>query len=45
MHNRIENGLYGQSTASRISIKNMRRTRMFQKNAYITVDFLEKQAM
>jgi len=40
----FENGCTANLTASRISIKNMRRTRMFQKNAYITVDFLEKQA-
>lgn len=39
----FENGCVANLTASRISIKNMRRTRMFQKNAYITIDFLEKQ--
>jgi predicted dehydrogenase len=30
-------------TASRISLKKMRKTRFFQKNAYISVDFLEKE--
>lgn len=39
----FENGCTANLTASRISMKNMRRTRMFQKNAYITIDFLEKQ--
>ncbi len=39
----FENGCTANLTASRISMKNMRRTRIFQKNAYITVDFLEKQ--
>jgi len=31
-------------TASRISTKNMRKMRIFQKNAYISVDFLEKKS-
>ncbi len=39
----FENGCTANLTASRISMKNMRRTRIFQKNAYITIDFLEKQ--
>lgn len=39
----FKNGCTANLTASRISMKNMRRTRIFQKNAYITVDFLEKQ--
>ncbi|MDO5088653.1 MAG: hypothetical protein Q4D53_02600, partial [Leptotrichiaceae bacterium] len=30
-------------TASRISMKNMRKSRFFQKDAYISVDFLEKK--
>ncbi len=30
-------------TASRISLKNMRKSRFFQKDAYISVDFLEKK--
>ena len=36
------NGCVANLTASRISLKNMRKSRLFQKNAYITVDFLEK---
>jgi len=31
-------------TASRISMKNMRKARFFQKDAYISVDFLEKKS-
>jgi len=31
-------------TASRFSLKNMRKTRFFQRNAYISVDFLKKSA-
>ena len=38
------NGCVANLTASRISLKNMRKTRIFQKNAYITMDFLEKKA-
>ncbi len=43
---RIEfnNGCVANLTASRISMKNMRKTRFFQKDAYISIDFLEKQA-
>lgn len=43
---RIEfnNGCVANLTASRISLKNMRKTRIFQRDAYITVDFLEKQS-
>ncbi len=40
----FENGSVANLTASRLSLKNMRRHRMFQKDAYITVDFLEKKA-
>jgi predicted dehydrogenase len=42
---RIEfvNGCVANITASRISLKNMRKTRFFQKEAYISVDFLEKK--
>lgn len=42
---RIEftNGCVANLTASRISLKNMRKTRFFQKDAYISVDFLEKK--
>ncbi len=38
----FENGAVANLTTSRISLKNMRKTRFFQKDAYITVDFLEK---
>ena len=43
---RIEfnNGCVANLTASRISMKNMRKSRFFQRDAYIAVDFLEKQA-
>ncbi len=37
------NGCVANVTASRLSIKNMRKMRMFQKNAYVSVDFLEKK--
>jgi len=36
------NGCVANITASRISMKNMRKSRFFQKEAYIAVDFLEK---
>jgi predicted dehydrogenase len=39
----FENGCVANLTASRISMKNMRKTRFFQKDAYISVDFLEKK--
>jgi predicted dehydrogenase len=38
----FDNGAVANLTASRISLKNMRKSRFFQKDAYITVDFLEK---
>jgi len=38
----FDNGAVANLTASRISLKNMRKTRIFQKDAYITVDFLDK---
>ena len=37
------NGCVANLTASRISMKNMRKSRFFQKDAYISVDFLEKK--
>jgi len=42
---RIEfnNGCVANLTASRISLKNMRKSRFFQKDAYISVDFLKKE--
>ena len=39
----FENGCVANLTASRISLKNMRKTRFFQKDAYISVDFLTKE--
>lgn len=39
----FENGSVANLTASRISLKNMRKHRIFQKDAYITIDFLEKK--
>ncbi|WP_185154552.1 Gfo/Idh/MocA family oxidoreductase [Flavilitoribacter nigricans] len=43
---RIEfaNGCVANLTASRISIKQMRKVRLFQQDAYISLDFLDKQA-
>jgi predicted dehydrogenase len=38
----FDNGCVANLTASRISLKNMRKTRFFQKDAYIAVDFLAK---
>ncbi|MCT4623996.1 MAG: Gfo/Idh/MocA family oxidoreductase [Schleiferiaceae bacterium] len=40
----FDNGCVANLTASRISMKNMRKTRLFQKDAYITVDFLDKKS-
>ena len=39
----FDNGCVANLTASRISLKNMRKTRLFQRDAYITIDFLEKE--
>ncbi len=39
----FENGCVANLTASRISMKKMRKARFFQKDAYISVDFLEKK--
>jgi predicted dehydrogenase len=39
----FDNGCVANLTASRISMKNMRKTRVFQRNAYISIDFLEKK--
>ncbi len=38
----FENGCVANLTASRISMKNMRKSRFFQRDAYIAVDFLDK---
>lgn len=40
----FDNGCVANLTASRISMKNMRKSRFFQRDAYIAVDFLEKTA-
>lgn len=42
---RIEfnNGCVANLTSSRISLKKMRKMRLFQKDAYIAIDFLEKK--
>lgn len=40
----FDNGCVANLTASRISLKNMRKSRFFQNNAYITVDFLNKKS-
>lgn len=39
----FENNCVANLTASRISLKNMRKSRFFQKDAYVSVDFLEKK--
>lgn len=39
----FDNGCVANLTASRISLKKMRKTRIFQKDAYIGIDFLEKK--
>jgi predicted dehydrogenase len=39
----FENGCVANLTASRVSLKQMRKTRIFQKDAYISVDFLAKK--
>jgi predicted dehydrogenase len=40
----FENGCVANITASRLSIKQMRKIRLFQPDAYISLDFLEKNA-
>ncbi len=40
----FDNGCVANLTASRFSLKNMRKSRFFQRNAYISVDFLNKSA-
>ncbi len=39
----FENGCVANVTASRISIKNERKIRLFQKNAYISIDFAKPE--
>lgn len=38
------NGCVANLTASRISLKNMRKVRVFQNDAYVSMDFLEKES-
>lgn len=38
------NGCVANLTASRISLKNMRKIRVFQNDAYISMDFLDKES-
>ena len=40
----FENGCIVNMTASRISLKPMRKLRLFQSDAYLTIDFLEKKS-
>lgn len=40
----FENGCVVNMTASRISLKPMRKLRLFQSDAYLTIDFLEKKS-
>ncbi len=40
----FENGCVANLTASRISMKQMRKLRIFQKDAYISLDLLKKQS-
>ena len=39
----FQNGCVANITTSRISLKQMRKSRFFQKDAYISVDFLDKK--
>lgn len=40
----FENGCIANLTASRISVSQMRKVRLFQKDAYISLDLLKKEA-
>lgn len=40
----FDNGCVANLTASRLSMKNMRKMRFFQRDAYVAVDFLDKEA-
>jgi predicted dehydrogenase len=40
----FDNGCVANLTSSRISLKNMRKMRLFQRDAYIGIDFLEKKS-
>jgi predicted dehydrogenase len=39
----FDNGAVANLTASRISLKNMRKLRLFQRDAYMSIDFLAKE--
>lgn len=39
----FDNGCVANLTASRISLKNMRKSRFFQRDAYIAIDFFKKE--
>jgi predicted dehydrogenase len=39
----FDNGCVANLTSSRISLKKMRKMRLFQRDAYISVDFLDKK--
>jgi predicted dehydrogenase len=39
----FDNGCVANLTSSRISLKRMRKMRLFQRDAYISVDFLDKK--
>lgn len=39
----FDNGAVANLTASRISLKSMRKLRLFQRDAYMSIDFLEKE--
>ncbi len=39
----FDNGCVANLTSSRMSLKNMRKMRLFQRDAYIGIDFLNKQ--
>ena len=39
----FENGCVANLTSSRISLKKMRKVRLFQPDAYIGIDFLDKK--
>lgn len=40
----FENGCIANVTASRLSLKQMRKVRLFQKDGYVSLDFLTKKA-
>ena len=39
----FDNGCVANLTSSRISMKKMRKMRLFQKDSYIGIDFLDKK--